>query len=271
MRTQGPCRPGWGGGVGGMCFRPRESKTKWISCPFRTSDKQSEWHEPWAGIENVTFTVFKLQILHVSKNRGAKKYVTEGNPLVGSVDRGGKAQSATPSRLTAVFQESDFCPHGHTLCYCGLWLGMGSCLVPSTEPTRNCRVRVWNKTPAFLVWGFSTYGKMWLPEGWLQTPQRENILPGEHFDNSTVNKYKSRTQFWLNGNCLEKHISVRRSFSRAPCPLPLPDELQRRWIRRERSPFLMLVVLFGERLRTRLSEHASDLLKQGWKYCTKPY
>ena len=40
-----------------------------------------------------------------------------------------------------------FCPHCHTLYYYGLWLGMGSYILPSLKPTQNCRVRVWNKTP----------------------------------------------------------------------------------------------------------------------------
>ena len=44
------------------------------------------------------------------------------------------------------FKSIFFCPHCHTLYYYGLWLGMGSYILPSLKPTQNCRVRVWNKT-----------------------------------------------------------------------------------------------------------------------------
>lgn len=61
-----------------------------------------------------------------------------------------KALPAMPGSFTGIFQESSSVP---TVTHCTiLWIVIRDGIMhflPSRKPTRNCRVRVWNQTPAF--------------------------------------------------------------------------------------------------------------------------
>lgn len=109
---------------------------------------------------------------------GQRKVCWKENLSMGSVGRGNsETQTTVLGRFIGISGES-FCPHCHTLYYYGLWLGMGSCVVPSLKPTQNCRVRVWNKTPTSWCRVFLLMAKCGFREGELGCLKGKKFLQG---------------------------------------------------------------------------------------------
>lgn len=121
------------------------------------------------------YIVSRFQDLCLSNITGTKKVCLKGKVSLGPVcRRNSETQTTVLGGFIGISGESFFCPHCHTLYYYGLWLGMGSCILPSLKPTQNCRVRVWNKTPTFWCRVFLLMAKCGFREGELRCLKGKN-------------------------------------------------------------------------------------------------
>lgn len=108
-----------------------------------------------------------------------RKVCWEANLSMGSVGRGNsETQTTVLGRFIGISGESFSCPRCHTLYYYRLWLGMGSCIVPSLKPTQNCRVRVWNKTSTSWCRVFLLMAKCGFREGELGCLKGKKFFQG---------------------------------------------------------------------------------------------